>query len=378
MYLSSIKSISTDVSLLKITCFAWILAKLMSFKLWTSDRIFPVLPTFDFISVPNEVHLFLYSISLFGIIYVFFVPNKKIITAVLILEIIACLLDYMRWQPWQYQYILTLAFFLFAKDKKQFLLLFSFLIGCTYIFSGAHKFGGSFLYTFWDSIILRKIFSFPSIIIKNPIVHYSGLLLCLIEIAIGIGFLFFKNKKYFCLMAITMHLIIILIYGPTGMNYNLIIFPWNLAMIFFSIVFFYQKEVLKIRIDFFKNKGNSIVVLFVGILPLLSFFDKWDHYLSFNLYSGNTKVLVTCVENMQQYPALEKYKSVVKNNKYCNNTYIMDINKWAMDELNVPIIPQERVYLKMQSQFNKRYPNIPNTFVYYQYPYKKENIKVLR
>jgi hypothetical protein len=113
-----IKSISTDALLLKIISLAWIAAKLMSFKVWTSDRIFPILPTFDSISLPNEVHLFLYIISLFGMGIIFFVPNKKIIAAVLILEITACLLDYMRWQPWEYQYLLTLSFFIFAKDKK--------------------------------------------------------------------------------------------------------------------------------------------------------------------------------------------------------------------------------------------------------------------
>ena len=372
-----IKSISTDALLLKIISLAWIAAKLMSFKVWTSDRIFPILPTFDSISLPNEVHLFLYIISLFGMGIIFFVPNKKIIAAVLILEITACLLDYMRWQPWEYQYLLTLSFFIFAKDKKQFLLLFSFLIGCTYIFSGAHKFGGSFLHTFWDSTILSRILGMQPSIIKNPIVHYSGLLLSLIEILMGVGFIFFKNKKYFCIMAITMHMIVIVIYGPIGMNYNLIILPWNLAMIFFSIVFFYQKEGFKITFDFFKNKLTFSAFLFVGFLPLLSFFDYWDHYLSFNLYSGNTKVLVICVEEVQQYPALEKYKSAEKNNKYCSNNYVVNTNKWAMDELNVPVIPQERVYLEMQLQFNKRYPNIHNTFIYYQYPYKKENIKVL-
>jgi hypothetical protein len=92
MQFSSTKSISTDVVLLKITCLAWFIAKIMSFKLWTADRIFPVIPTFDFISVSNDVHLFLYIVSLFGFGIIFVVPNKKIILAVLIFEILACLL----------------------------------------------------------------------------------------------------------------------------------------------------------------------------------------------------------------------------------------------------------------------------------------------
>jgi hypothetical protein len=56
---------------------------------------------------------------------------------------------------------------------------------------------------------------------------------------------------------------------------------------------------------------------------------------------------------------------------------LVNTNKWAIDEVNVPVIPQKRVYPKMQLQFNKRYPNIHNTFIHYQYPDKKENNKVL-
>ncbi len=375
MKFSSNNSFSTDKVLLKITCLAWLIAKIMSFKVWTADRNFPVIPALDIFTANNSIHLSLFFVSLLGIAVAFFFPNKKIISAVILIEILSCLLDYMRWQPWEYQYILMFAFFVFAKDRKQFLLLFSFLIGCTYLFSGAHKFGGSFLYTFWDSLVLRRFLHLDISVIKTPIVHYSGLLLCLIEVFIGLGFIFFRNKKLVCILAIVMHLLIILIYGPTGLNYNLIIVPWNFAMLGFALVFFFTKEKIAFRKDFFTRPLNIAVLFLVGFLPVLSFFDNWDQYLSFNLYSGNTKILAICVADTQNYPQLEKYQSTNVNSKYCDNTYIIQTNKWAMDELNVPVIPEERVFKKIKAQFNKTYPDIHNTFVYYVYPYKKENTK---
>ena len=374
MKLSSLKSFSIDVILLKITCLAWIIAKIMSFKLWTADRFFPVISPIDIISVHNNVHLFLYLSSLVAMASIIFFPNKKIIFLVVILEILTCLLDYMRWQPWEYQYLLTLVFFAFAKDRKQFLSLFIFLIGCTYIFSGAHKFDGSFLYTFWDATILRKIMHLDNAAIKLPLIHYSGLVLCFIEVFMGMGLLFFRKKKYVCVTAILMHQMIILLYGPTGMNYNLIIVPWNIAMLLFALVLFNQKEGMVINRNFFKSKFNLAVVILIGILPMLSFFGKWDDYLSFNLYSGNTKILAICVTDTKQYPELNRYTSTIKNNKYCDNAYIIKTNEWAMDELNVPVVPEERVFNKVQFYFNQHYPNLPNTFVCYRYPYKKENI----
>jgi len=36
-------------TLLRITCFFWLLAKVLSMKAWLADRLYPVVPVFDFI-----------------------------------------------------------------------------------------------------------------------------------------------------------------------------------------------------------------------------------------------------------------------------------------------------------------------------------------
>lgn len=368
------------VILIKIICLVWFVAKIISFKLWIADRHFPVVPTFDFLSSPNEAHLALFIFSLIGIASIFIFPNnRKILLGFICIEIFSCLLDQMRWQPWEYQYLLTFIIFFFSKgNMKQFLLLFIFLIAVTYIFSGIHKFSGSFLYSFWDQIVLYRLLHLPYNVITDPYIHYSGLLLSIIEILIGVGFIFFRNKWFFGLLAIILHLMIILIFGPTGINYNTIILPWNIAMIVMIGVVFYKKEHLNFTFDFFKNKLNAIIFLLVGLLPILNFFDKWDSYLSFNLYSGNTKTLVICSDDAHEYPELKQYQSKTKNSNFCNNTFLINTQIWALDELKVPVYPEERIYKKIQHSFNQKYPNVKNTFVYYVYPYENKNIIEIR
>lgn len=375
MKISNIQSFSSDVLLLKITCLAWLVAKVMSFKLWISDRVFPVVPTFDFFSLPNSVHLALYFVSLLGIIIVFFKPQKKIIAFVLAIEVIVCLLDQTRWQPWQYQYLLMFSFFFFAKDQKQILQLCYILIGCTYFFSGLHKFSGSFLYTFWDTIVLRKILHLDIQAIKNPVIHYMGLIPCFIEIFIGFGIVFFRKKRYLFLMAIGMHLFIIIIYGPFGTNHNNIIVPWNIAMILYALLFFGQNELPPFNRLFFVNDFNKIVFLLIGILPFGSFVGIWDNYLSFNLYSGKTFNLAICTKEQSVHPEIKHYTSKVINNKYCNGYYLINVNKWTLGELMVPFIPEERYFKKLKEEFEIKFSDTDNSFVYYQYPYKKQNIK---
>jgi len=370
---------SKEVILIKITCTAWLIAKIISFKLWMADRYFPVAPVFDFLSFPNEFHFFLFFFSMIGIASAFFFPNKKIVLAsVVIIEVASCLLDQMRWQPWEYQYLLTFLFFLFSNNRKQFLLLFAFLMAATYSFSGIHKFSGSFLYAFWDKIFLYDFLHLPYNMITDPLVHYSGVLLSIIEVFIGIGILFSRHRRYISFLAVLMHLFIVLIFGPFGLNYNGIILPWNLAMIALVLVLFHRGEQLNFTLAFFKNRLNIIVFLLVGVLPALCLFGKWDDYLSFNLYSGNVKTLVICVDDVQAYPELEKYKSSLKNNTFCNDAYRINTNVWALDELKVMVYPEERVFRILQDRFDEKYPNVKNTFVYYWYPYQNENIREVR
>ena len=349
----------------------------MSFKLWTADRLFPVVSVFDFLICPNWVHLLLYGSSLVLISILLIFPNKKIVLFVILTEILSCLLDQMRWQPWQYQYLLTFAFFYFSKDYTQFLSLFVLLIGATYFFSGVHKFSGSFLHTFWDTVVLRRILTLEWITIKNPVIHYSGLLLSVTEMALGIGIVYVRKMKILLVLAIFMHFIIIFIFGPIGLNYNIIIFPWNVAMIGFAVVLIFKNHSLTYNATFFRNKLNIVIVIMVAILPFLNFIGKWDNYFSFNLYSGNTPVLLICSSSFQQYPKLVDYQSKTNVSKFCDNSSSINTNKWAMEELNVPVIPEVRVFKKVQNEFGKKYPMLDNTFLYYQYPYKKENISII-
>ena len=205
---------SKQAILIKITVSAWLIAKLMSWKLWLSDRIFPTIPLTDWLVAPKEGHIILLILSLFGLIALFFYPrNFRFMALFFIVELMSCALDQMRWQPWEYQYLLTIFFALiFRKDPRKFITSLLLLIGTTYIFSSIHKFNGGFLYSIWDKMILNNFFGFSNDFIKIPIVHYSGLLLASSEIAIGVALLFLKNKKFVILLAVLMHLLLLLIF----------------------------------------------------------------------------------------------------------------------------------------------------------------------
>ena len=47
--------------LAKLTCLFWLIAKILSYKLWIADRFFPIIPPFNFLLIiPNFIHTILF------------------------------------------------------------------------------------------------------------------------------------------------------------------------------------------------------------------------------------------------------------------------------------------------------------------------------
>ncbi|HEX8268486.1 MAG TPA: hypothetical protein VF581_01225 [Flavobacterium sp.] len=349
----------------------------MSLVLWQSDRAFPVLSPFSAdIEIPSEVHLLLLSLSLLALTLTIINPKKPFfIAAVIIFEMLSCSLDLMRWQPWEFQYLLTFLLFIGCKENDQkFIRLFALIFIASYIFAGLHKISGSFLHSIWDRLILYRGFGLPGEIRTQPLIHYSGLLIGLTEITIGLGLLLALKKKPFALSAVTMHVVVAMMLSPLFLNHNSIVLPWNLAMALMVWLVF-GSEVNFSDVRSWKSKPAMATLLFIGILPLLNFIGKWDNYLSFNLYSADIQRLMICLPENVVHPDSQRYFSNKKASEYCGGSHAINVDKWALDELNVPVFPEQRAFVRFKEQWQKKYPDSDATFVTYSYPYKSGNIR---
>lgn len=364
---------SKTVLILRFTCVFWIFAKLFSYNLWHTERLFPLIPPFDFLeNVPNIIHLSLFYFALAGIALVGIFPkNRMLIGFTLLIEFISCILDQNRWQPWEYQYFLTFAFFFFYhKNPKQFINYFSFLLIVIYFNSGIHKLNGGFLYKVWEEMILTRLFGFEAHQINNLFIHYAGLSLGVIEFVAALGLLFAKNKKIYALLLVGMHVFILILVGPTGLNYNPIVWPWNVVMMVFILMVFYNSS----TVISFKNlvSGyNKVLFVLLGILPFFCFTGLYDNFFSFNLYSGSLKHFLICVDEKKVGKEYQPYFSEAK--RLCGTNSVILGNNWALTEMNIVIYPEERFYKGIMKKWKEQHPNSEAVFYIYQYPYKPEN-----
>lgn len=371
------KTIKAEV-IIQVTSAFWFLIKLFSYKLWLSSRFFPLSPISKSLeNIPNSIHLTLLTVFFVCILLVVFFPNKKyLIKIVLLVEIISCCLDQNRWQPYEYQFILTFIFYaIYFNNKKQFINYFCFLLLIIYFNSGLHKLNGAFLYTVWENMILHRFLNIEYEQIKGfgLYIHYSGLFLGIVESLAALGLLFTKTQKVAALFLIVMHIFILAMISPLGLNYNAIVWPWNILMILLLyLVFVHNKS----QLIFLKNlvKGlNFIPFIVVGILPFFCFVGLWDNFLSFNLYSGGTKYLEICLKTPENLNNKEIY--VIKKGKICNNNSAIQVQDWSLKELNITVYPERRVLIDIINKWKQNNPNCNAVFHIYSYPYKKENIE---
>lgn len=356
----------------------WIFTKIICYKLWISDRLFPLIPVFDFLNeVPNSAHFFLFVSSCIFIALIPFYTKKHILVAIaLTLEFSSCLLDQNRWMPWNYQFFITIALVVFNnKNSNQFLNFFSFLLASTYIFSGLHKLNGGFLYNVWERMILRNFFEFNYSQINQIWIHYSGLGLGLIELIAGTGIIFLKNKKIPAVLLIGMHLFILTLISPFGLNHNSSIWPWNVSMILFLYIVFINENHYPISFKYLTTGFNKIAFIVIGILPLLNFVGLWDTYLSFNLYGGNTLQMEICIPKEEK---ISEYKPFLKaKSRFCKDCNVLNVNNWALKEINSVVYPEKRIYVRMAEKWRNKYPNSKANFYIYRYPYRKKDVQIL-
>ena len=336
----------------------------LSWPLWyTSGRLFPVLPLHDLIRLAPSVELLLVA-ALFVALSVSIVAQRfshwASSVAVVALLLFAAA-DQMRWQPWVYQYGLSLLPFLWTSkteaanraNRAVNLGVQRAVLIATYFWSGAHKFGKAFPQV-WTTSVAEPVLE-----------HLDGNLHAFVaslaytvapmEIAIAFALLFKKTRRPGVLFACLTHAVILVLVGPLLGDRNVVIWPWNICMMLLVVVLFWngKAEAEKKEPKFGKrwavaSRGSKItfalVVFLVGLMPIFSLNRSWDRYLSFHLYSGTQHRCLweMSKEGRAKLPdAYSRYLVASSSSDY----WAIDASSWAFEELRVPFISEDRVIL---------------------------------
>lgn len=335
-----------------VVCLFFVFGILLSFKVWHSDRLFPLLPVFDgFPTFSADTSGFLAVLLLIGLGLGSVIKIRAFFIALMALLLFLFLQDQMRWQPWAYMYFaLLVPFAVWKKPGEKLLPYFQFILIGVYLWSGIYKIGDGFINATFDKM-LETLFLIKDAGTRQSL-HFLGYGIPLIEVAVAIGFFFRKTRNISVLFATISH-ITILSYLIIN-DQNSVVYPWNIAMVLLAILAFYNA---KNSMRFWNDTSvrlkliNSIGALFFLVLPALSSLGLWDTYLSFKLYSGTNGKYCIGLDK-------DQYKKVDSELHGCfwkvsepQGKYWIYVNFWAFDELNVAFYPEMRTFKKLNKTF---------------------------
>lgn len=367
------EKIFTQVNLLRFTCFFWILGKIFTYESWLGGRD---LPTVSFIealdSLPSQIHLILYILSITLLTVVLIKPRRWLIVVFMFFEVFSVLLDALRLHAWEYMYLFLFGYLaLYFNKPVYFRRVLICILASTYFFSGIHKFNGAFLHYIWDLFFIRKIFSYDSQI--TPFIHYAGLLMSMIEAAAGFLLLFSKTRKMAIFILVAMHLFILFFkIVIEHQPFNSIV-PWNIMTIIYLVYLFNKPLGVQTvnKENYFPATARMVLGTFWFVLPLCSFVNFWPLELSSGMFTGKNNKVYICVKDSESMKAFRKVYIHNVKNTICEEGNIFNLSVYTHFQSTQEPFNAVWYYKRLCYRLREKYPDNDIRIFYSAYRKKK-------
>jgi hypothetical protein len=224
--------------------------------------------------------------------------------------------------------------------EKRTLNIIRLIVAFTYIYSGLQKLNLNFMENDFPWLVQPITHLLPS---TAAFLHGFGMAVPFVQVAFGIGLLTRRFRRVSLILAVAMHLFILAMFGPAGLDWNNIVWPWTAAMAIFDVLLFSGAEFSWREIaGSGRDPRHLAAIVLFAILPALSFFNLWDSYLSSALYSGNLTEAQIYLSDAGKaaLPAAIASRAVHTS----PDTNVLNLQRWAIEELNVMPYPETRVY----------------------------------
>jgi len=217
-----------------------------------------------------------------------------------------------------------------------------------YFWSGISKFNHRFLHGGARHLLLPLC---PVWVVE--IIEPFGWGIALMEVVIGVGMVFSSTRLPAAVMAALMHVGILLSIGPTGINYNAVVWPWNITMIVLLGLLFWRGSDNMTGMAFAPaHRRRSIVAtVFFLLLPGLSYLGFWPYYVSFRLYSGMSRDAWVFVSDDLKQRLPEDVQSELRPVSRGQLDWRLRLNHWSEGRLGAFAPPERRIYLHVADRF---------------------------
>ena len=239
----------------------------LSAPLWWPGRgrLFPLLPAMEALSaVPLEVSWGLSSTLVLSCLgYAFGLIRANIhLPVALISTALLCALDLNRLQIWVWMWYCLWVLDAFRGEPRSRAAFHGWILIAVYVWGGVNKLTPWFATNFdW----FCEVFSITKPFSGSMIGAYSA---ALGEMAIGFLLIWPATRRWGIIGVFALHGYILLVLSPLGLNWNSVVWPWNVAMMALVWHFFNHQQAIRPR---FSIPGVLILVIGFVLVARLDF-----------------------------------------------------------------------------------------------------------
>ncbi|MCG8653321.1 MAG: hypothetical protein MI861_26015 [Pirellulales bacterium] len=332
-----------------------------TYRLWMPPSAFPQVPLLKMPDFPGWIDWVPIGLVVPSLLAVICFPNRRgcwwIVAGGLGL---AFLIDQHRLQPWAYQsaiYALVLAMVRHEVWARR--LITSIAIS-VYVYSGLGKLDYQFCHTVGQEIID---------VIARPLGGLPGLddstrlrvacLLPLLEMFFGLCLIVRRLRPYAAVAIIAMHLCLLLVLGPWGLNHSYGVLIWNAALILQAWCLFVipSRRDRPVEAPPAHLSGTTVgralaacLTVIAIVMPLFERRQYWDHWLSWALYSPHSSRVDVELSPVAVESLDPSRRQFLEEDHDQDGWQRLSLGRWSLESLGVPIYPQARYQLGLIRQ----------------------------
>ena len=329
----------------------------VTWRLWTPQSVFPQVPVFAMAGQwPGWIQWLGLAGMVGGLTGVLAAPAGRLTTGSLVLFATSTAgmiaLDQMRLQPWAYQYVLMAVVLAVAEPRGAFALMRLLVVGF-YFHSALTKLDYSFLHTLGQQF-LASLAGIGGLSVdgwSEPARLAAAGVFPVGELLVAVALLFGRTRRIGLAGAVLLHLVLLVILGPWGLDHQPGVLVWSLAFIAQDVLLFWFVPSRKTAEEPTPATTPaawpaSAMIGAAIVLPFLEPTSWWDMWPSWGLYAASAQRVTLEVHRLQQEQLSGPIGDWLEVPENPSDPWLtVRLDRWALDVLGAPIYPQSRVQL---------------------------------
>jgi hypothetical protein len=359
---------------------------LLTARLWLTERDYPLTPLLEFLPQPSfPVDAAILGTMLLALLLVVLLKDPRWpLLIVCLIALVWGILDQSRWQPYLFHPMAMLATMLlvpwhrrerWSPDAVEWWLAPSrLLLVFTYLYSGLEKLNHDFIHHGFAATIESLLVWFGGSVESSSATLLSTMALAtaLLEATAGLLLIFRRTGRMAVIFLTAMHVSIMILVGPLGLDSNRAILSWNIGMIvalwslfggrselsnslapFFSRAWWRRAlqgdDISKGSPDRRQSIAIAAIALLFGVMPIFGFPGWWDAYPSFALYSANNLYTEIWIDPDDHSRLPHSARRALRDDG------MLEVRRWSLDETGAELYPERRIVLNIGRQLARRW-----------------------